>query len=214
MEQPSISTKFGTRPIRAVSGLLLLTLLAPDLWCQQSINTPKAAEKIPFVVYREPERDRHFVPSGQIGDADDIKVMESHSENPKEGQYCIRIDYSGQESRGEHWAGVYWQEPDFNFGTVPNAGYNLKGARRIEFWARGEKGGERIDVKAGGIKGMYPDSFDMPAKTIELTKFWKKYTLAINERDLSYVIGGFFVSFQKKYNPHGGTIYLDDIVYE
>lgn len=193
---------------------VFVTLLAPELWCQQSINTPKSAEKMPFVVYHEPERDRHFTPSGQIGDADDIKVMEGHSEDPKAGQYCIRIDYSAQESRGEHWAGVYWLEPDFNFATVPNAGYNLRGARRIEFWARGEQGGERIEVKAGGVKGMYPDSFDMPAKSIELTKFWKKFTLPVGERDLSYVIGGFFVSFQKKYSPNGATIYLDDIVYE
>jgi len=192
----------------------LLALLATPGLGQQSIHTPKPAEKIPFTVYREPERDRHFVPSGQIGDADDIKVMESHAENAKEGTYCIRIEYSGQESKGEHWAGVYWQEPDFNFGNIPNVGFNLKGARKISFWARGEKGGERIDVKAGGIKGDYPDSFDMPLKTLDLTKFWKKFTIPVTDKDLSYVIGGFFVSFQKKYNPNGATIYLDEIVYE
>ena len=194
--------------------LVLPWLCASPCFGQQSINTPKLAEKVPFTVYREPERDRHFAPSGQIGDTDDIKVMEAHAENVKEGQYCIRIEYSGQESKGEHWAGVYWQEPDFNFGTVPDAGFNLKGARKISFWARGEKGGERIEVKAGGIKGMYPDSFDMPLKTLELSKMWKKFTIPVSEKDLSYVIGGFFVSFQKKYNPTGAIIYLDDIIYE
>jgi hypothetical protein len=194
--------------------LLLLTLIALPGWGQNSINTPKPAEKIPFTVYKEPERDRHFIPSGQIGDADDIKVMESYAENAKEGQYCIRIEYSAQEGRHEKWAGIYWQEPDFNFATVPNVGYNLKGARKITFWARGEKGGERIDVKAGGIKGMYPDSFDMPLRSIELAKVWKKFTIPMNEKDLSYVIGGFFVSFQKKYHPNGAIIYFDDIVYE
>lgn len=195
--------------------LPLLSLLC-TLTClgQQAINTPKPAEKIPFTVYREPERDRHFMPSGQIGDADDIKVMESCAENAKEGQYCIRIEYSGQESKGEHWAAIYWQEPDFNFGTVPNAGFNLKGARKITFWARGDKGGERIEVKAGGIKGEYPDSFDMPLKTIDLTKVWKKFTIPVSEKDLSYVVGGFYVAFQKKYNPTGAVIYLDEIVYE
>ena len=192
----------------------LLAVLAAPGFGQQSINAPKPAEKIPFTVYREPERDRHYAPSGQIGDTDDIKVMEAHAENAKEGQYCIRIEYSGQDSKGEHWAGVYWQEPDFNFGTVPNAGYNLKRARKISFWARGEKGGERIDVKAGGIKGMYPDSFDMPLKTIDLAKVWKKFTIPLSDKDLSYVIGGFFVSFQKKYNPSGAMIYLDEIIYE
>jgi len=192
-----------------------LLAVAAGSVAQNSASAPsKSAERVPFTVYKEPDRDRHFAPSGQIGDATDITLVEDSPEKPKAGKHCTRVEYNAQASKSEQWAGIYWQWPDFNFGNVQDAGYNLRSARKLTFWVRGEKGGEKIEVKAGGIKGEYPDSFDLPLKKIDVTKNWKQYTLPLEDRDLSYDIGGFFVSFTKKDNPNGAVIYLDEIMYE
>lgn len=179
-------------------------------WKAQS----SVSEKLPFIVYREPNRERHFNPSGQIGDAGDLTLVDQCPRKAKDGEYCIRIDYSAKGSASLKWAGVYWLEPDFNFGSVPDTGYNLRAAARLTFWARGEKGSECISVKAGGVTGEFPDSFNLPLTNVKLTRFWKKYSIPLTGQDLTYVIGGFYVGFTQNENPSGATVYLDNIVYE
>ena len=193
-------------------------LLAMSIILQPAVSRagpyPGNSEPIPFTIYKEADLDRHFAPSGQIGDVGDLSLSDNFPNSVSGGQHCIRIEYSGAASQGARWAGVYWQEPDFNFGELPGAGYNLRAAGKLTFWARGDKGGERISVKAGGIQGAYPDSFDLPLTEVQLTSKWCKYTVALNGLNLTYVIGGFYVGFAKDQNPEGATIYLDNIVYE
>ena len=51
------------------------------------------------------------------------------------------------------------------------------GAKRLIFAARGEKGGELIECKMGGITGQYSDSASGTTGPIELTKDWKTYEI-------------------------------------
>ena len=47
------------------------------------------------------------------------------------------------------WAGIYWQHPDKNWGD--EIGLNLVGAKKISFYAKGERGGEIVEFISGGI---------------------------------------------------------------
>jgi hypothetical protein len=66
----------------------------------------------------------------------------------------------------------------------------------------------------GGIKGAYPDSAVIEMGPVELTKDWKKYTINLAGKDLSYISGGFGWSTTADLNPDGCTFYLDDIKFE
>lgn len=172
---------------------------------------------LPFYVYAEGgSLDNHFIPSGWMPAtaAQDLKLDTNWKDNPHSGDSCIRVEY--RNNSGTRWAGMAWQEPANNWGTIPNAGYNLQGARKLTFWARGDQGGEVIfEFKMGGmVSGRYPDSDSASIGPIELTDQWKKYEIDLRGRDLSYVIGGFVWSTNIDVNdPNGVVFYLDEIKY-
>ncbi len=125
-----------------------------------------------------------------------------------------QIIYSGKVSNGARWAGVYWQNPPNNWGNV-DGGYDLSKANRITFWAKGEKGGERIEeCKIGGLMGEYSDSDSAGIGPVILTDKWKQYVIDLKGKDLSYISGGFAWSLNVDVNPDGAVFYLDDIKYE
>jgi hypothetical protein len=173
---------------------------------------------LPFYIYADANSlDNHFIPSGWMPAtaAQDIKVNIKWENYPFSGNSCIRVEYKN--TSGTRWAGVYWQTPANNWGTVPNAGYNLQGATKLTFWARGEKGGEVInEFKMGGIaSGEYIDSDSAGIGPIQLTTEWKKYEIDLRGRDLSYVIGGFCWATNIDVNdPEGILFYLDEMKYE
>ena len=176
----------------------------------------KKAQEMPFNVYTErASAFNHFVPSGHMGDYGDLRVDEAWTTDPYSGTTCIKIVYSAEVSQGARWAGVYWQNPPNNWGQVKDAGYDLSRATKLTFWARGEKGGERIEeFKMGGISGDYPDSDTAGIGPVVLTQEWKQYTINLAGKDLSYVIGGFCWATNVDVNPEGAVFYLDDIKYE
>ena len=169
----------------------------------------------PFYVYADASSlDNHFIPSGWMGDYGDIKIDQHWQDNPYSGRTCIKITYTAKGSKGARWAGIYWQNPANNWGTR-DGGFDLTGAAKLTFWARGEKGGERIEeFKMGGIMGEYSDSDSASIGPVVLTKEWKQYTIDLRGRDLSYIIGGFCWATNADVNPDGATFYLDDIKYE
>lgn len=156
-----------------------------------------------------------FHPVGWMGDWGDIALDDAFINDPHSEPTCIKVTYSAARSQGEGWAGVYWQYPEKNWGDKPE-GRDLNGATRLTFWARGEKGGEKAEFKVGGITGKYPDSIQPPVSTgvIVLSDRWRQYTIDLTAQDLRHVIGGFCWVTNKSQNPHGCTIYLDDIRYE
>jgi hypothetical protein len=173
----------------------------------------------PFYVYADAgSLDNHFIPSGWMpnaGTAKDLKLDTNWKNMPFSGDSCIRIEY--HDISGNKWAGIFWQQPANNWGTVPNTGYNLQGATKLTFWARGDKGGEVInEFKAGGISnGEYPDSDGASIVSTQLTKEWKKYEIDLRGKDLSHIIGGFCWATNLEVNdPTGIVFYIDEIRYE
>ncbi len=168
-----------------------------------------------FPVYTDGSSpDNHFVASGWMGDFNDIKINEKYLTNPRSGSTSIEVAYSNKATQGARWAGVYWQNPPNNWGTRPG-GYDLTGARKVTFWARGEKGGERIEeFKIGGITGEYADSDVAGIGPVVLTTEWQQFTIDLEGKDLSSISGGFCWATNLDVNPDGATFYLDDIRYE
>lgn len=173
------------------------------------------AEGMPFYVYADGGSiNNHFIPSGWMGDHGDIKYNGASKEDPYLGDSCIKIIYTGEVTQGARWAGIYWQHPVNNWGEV-DAGYDLSGASKFTFWARGAKGGERIEeFKVGGIMGEYFDSDSASIGPVILNKEWKQYTIDLTGKDMSYIIGGFCWTTNIDVNPEGATFYLDEIKYE
>lgn len=176
----------------------------------------KKQHSMPFYVYADRSSvNNHYIPSGWMGDYGDIKYDGGWKENPYLGDTCIRIIYNGKAAQGARWAGIFWQQPANNWGTVADAGFDLSKASKITFWARGDKGGERIEeFKAGGIMGEYPDSDAASIGPVILNKEWTQYTIDLKGKDLSTIIGGFCWATNIDVNPDGATFYLDEIKFE
>ena len=174
-----------------------------------------------FYVYQDSNNAcNHFTPSGWMGDTKSISFDSNYKSNPYDGTSCIKISFT---VNGENWAGVYWQEPENNWGDTKNAGYDLTGAINITFWAKGEIGSETVEFFTGGMgrnadtgekEKSYPDSFKKTSIGYqELTNFWKEYTIPLTSLDLNYVIGGFGWVTNSTKNPNGATFFLDNIKY-
>lgn len=156
----------------------------------------------------------HYVPSGWMGDYGDVKLNDASPDKPYSRKTCIKITYTAEKKQGAGWAGIYWQDPANNWGNL-KGGYDLTGAKKLTFWARGETGKEIIgEFKIGGINGEHSDTASLSIGPIALTPEWKEYTIDLKDEDLSLIIGGFSFVISSMDNPEGATFYLDDIAFE
>lgn len=168
-----------------------------------------------LVVYvDEKAPENHYAPSGWMGDFGGLKMDTAWAGSPHSGKTSVRFSYKPTGTAGAKWIGVFWQDPPNNWGEK-DGGYDLSGAERLSFWARGEKGGEIIkEIKVGGIKGNYSDSDEIVAGPITLETTWKQYSINLKGHDLSAISGGFCWSTDTANNPDGLTFYVDDIRFE
>jgi outer membrane protein OmpA-like peptidoglycan-associated protein len=171
-------------------------------------------ETRPFAVYsgRTPKTN-HYVASGYMGD-NDLHLSGAYLPAHEGSGSVLRVVYQPKGPKG--WSGIYWQNPANNWADrTGKAGWDLSGARRLTFWARGEQGGEKIhEIKVGGITGKYPDSDVATMGPIKLDSVWRQYTVDLNGKDLRHIIGGFCFSMTKYDNMTPVTFYLDDIAFE
>jgi hypothetical protein len=160
----------------------------------------------------------NFYPSGYMGDGegeskkgtDPIDLNDQWTENCHSEATCTRIIYHPPSNK---WAGVVWQYPDGNWGDEP--GRTIVGAKKLVFWARGERGGELVSFKVGGNnKKKYKDSLDKSLGPIKLTTEWHPYEIDLGDADTSSVIGAFAWSASAKGNPNGFTFYLEGICFK
>jgi len=211
---------------RAIVVILLLTVMFTG--CEQATVPPPAdnsqmpagkaivSDFKPFYVYlSKGSRENHFVPSGFMPDGKCITFSDVWQANCQTGKTCMKVIYDIECSRkGQKWAGIYWLNPANNWGSR-KGGFNLTGAQKLTFWARGEKGGEQIqEFTVGGVSGVYPDSDTAVIGPVILSSEWRQYTLDLRGKDLTYISGGFAWSTSEEVNPGDCTFYLDNIRYE
>jgi hypothetical protein len=168
----------------------------------------------PFYIYQDWGADaNHFVPEGWMGDISDIKMDENYKLDPARPD-VMQIAYTPAGSG--QWAGVYWWDPPGSFFGDQDGGFNLSCAKKLTFWARGEKGGEKAEFKVGGLEGTYSDSLQpaLSSGPITLTDQWVEYSIDLTGKDLSHILGGFVWVTNKPSNPNGAVIYMDDIRFE
>ncbi len=175
----------------------------------------KKQQAMPFYVYSDrSSATNHFIPSGWMGDYGDLKYDGASKEGPYLGDSCIKIIYNNKATQGSRWAGIYWQNPANNWGNA-DGGFDLSKATKVTFWAKGAKGGERIEeFKVGGIMGEFSDSDSAVIGPVILNKDWTQYTIDLKGKDMSNIIGGFCWAANLDNNPEGATFYLDEIKYE
>jgi len=195
---------------------VIVALAAAGIAAGGSVPAAQAKIKI-FTVYADADdpSSGHFVPSGWIGDHQDVSLTSDHARNPHSGTTCIKVVYRRDPAARHGWAGIVWQHPENNWGECKGAGIDLSATSRLTFWARGERGGERVEeFKVGGTKGPYPDSGEAKIGPVVLAAEWAPYTIDLTGKDLTHIIGGFAWSANLTGNPDGCIFYLDDIRFE
>jgi hypothetical protein len=117
----------------------------------------------------------------------------------------------------EQWAGVYWLNKLDNWGNARGDNYSSNNFSRISFRVMGERGGEILEFKAGGISNenaVFKDSFEATTGRIVLSKSWKSYEIPLVGQNLSSVIGVFCWLADTTANPKGVSFAIEDIAYE
>ncbi len=118
-----------------------------------------------------------------------------------------------------HWAGLVVPVQQDYWGEWQAEGLDLSRVQKLVFWARGEKGGEQIQIKAFIANDKeFGDSADMPISSdwLTLTKDWQKYEIAIEDSSqLKRVITPFAIIANEAHNADPKiVIYVDEIYYE
>jgi hypothetical protein len=142
-----------------------------------------------------------------MGNTDAINMDGIWHDSPHSGLTCWKITYSANSD----WGGVTWRNPAGDDGDKPG-GWDLTGARKLTFWARGENGGETVTFSYGGIRGKrYSDSSSGSLDNVSLTKSWTEYSIDLADKDMQDIKTGFAWTV-KPGKPT--TFYLDDIKFE
>ena len=116
--------------------LLFLTPLSHAADNQASAKN-KQFEK--FFVYKDKPSVGHFAASGFMPDGKCVAINDVWVDNCNGNRSCIQSKFNRDcSATGIGWAGVYWLEPANNWGDE-KAGFYLSGAKKLVFWARGEK---------------------------------------------------------------------------
>ena len=139
------------------------------------------SRKEPFYVYSDMRNSgNHFVPSGWMGDYQDIHLDENNHDHPHSGNTCIRMDYTAKRISGKQNGRACTGSLRPTTGATKPGGYDLTGKRHLTFWARGQKGGEVIsEFKMGGITGENGDSTSASTGSIALSQTRNKYTISL-----------------------------------
>lgn len=144
-----------------------------------------------------------------MGDYTALRINLESREQPHQGSTSLEVRLEPSTS----WAGVAWQDPPQDWGEQPG-GYDLSGAKRLSFWARGRFGGEKVSFGVGllGSDVLYPDSDTAILKNVKLTDKWKRYQIKLKGKDLSRLKTPFWWSMT---GSRGSQVfYLDDIAFE
>jgi hypothetical protein len=221
----SCSKSVDERNTTTTNPTVTVTVTQPATSSQTTItitsDSPVIMKPVFYVYLDDGSDSNHYIPSGWMGDSSDITFEKKCIVNPHSELTCIKIIYKPQGPK--RWAGVYWQDPENNWGEKAG-GFNLTNFTKLVFWARGEAGGEKAEFKVGGLgrdsetgkpdKPYYDSITAVSTGVRKLKNDWQQYIIDLTGKDLSLIIGGFVWVTNKDDNPEGCTIYLDDIRFE
>ncbi len=233
-----------------ISGLAFLLLLLT--WPSRSsavaaCSTPacrSAAASVAFLARRMDEFHTRFPVYDDLSSAGNhfhawaaipnpqarVRISGGWTGNPHSGATAIRAELDPATPDG--FGGFYFlngvlpagaRAPQLNFGTIPHAGVDLRGATALTFWVRGLRGQETVDFFVAGVGrdpvtgakiAPFPDSSPVVKRRIVLDRQWTQVRIDLAGKSLRYVLGGFGWSASIAENPRGVVFFLDDIQYE
>jgi len=160
---------------------------------------------LPYPVFDDSLADGSWAPSGWMGDTDKLS-LNGDFPDAHDGDRAIRIRFEGVFG----WAGIAWQHPANNWGDIDD-GIDMTGASALEFWARGEYGGEKIGFGVGLLEEdtRYPDSSVSKVEDVTLTADWQRFRVPLKRKDLSSLKTGFYLTLVGRRSPV--TVYLDRV---
>jgi hypothetical protein len=169
---------------------------------------PKEVRLYPFSIYGEGPDKPPYAPSGRVGAAGAVAMNLKCTDNPHADKFCIKAEFKQASGRG----GIVWQDPAGDMGDKPG-GYHFYNAGNLKFWARGDKGGEKVTFGYGliGPDKKFADSASGILKDVALTTQWKQYSISVADKDLSCLKTPFYWIVEAADKPV--TFYLDDIEY-
>lgn len=165
--------------------------------------------QLPLALYTEPDHPAAYTPSGWMGDAQSMDMDPAWDQHPQEGASCLRCAFTASSG----WGGVVWQSPDNDWGDRPG-GYDLTGATKLSFWARGEEGGETVSFSFGIIEAPkpFPDTARAALNNVTLTTAWQRFEIPVDGKDLTRIKSGFVWTVAAQGAPI--VFYLDAIRWE
>ena len=192
--------------VRSANGAAVANV---PLFVDGPLPVPRAANvRLPFIIAGDDQPHSPYVPSGWVGNHGAVAYTPDCPDNPHAGKTCLKLEYRARTD----WGGIVWQNPANDWGDKPG-GFNLTGASKLTFWARGAEGGESVDFSFGGIGRDKPFHDTAAGKlSVELTKEWKRFSIDLSGKDLTCIKSGFGWSVAGAGKPV--TFYLDDIQYE
>lgn len=174
----------------------------------ESIASARRAT-LPLNVYAEDSDPATYIPAGWMGDTKSIKLNPAWITQPHSGRTCLRCDFESDKG----WGGVVWQNPPGDWGDR-SGGYDLSGAKKLTFWARGEKGGETVSFEFGTLAKpkKFFDTGKGRLEKVTLTTDWRRHEIDVSGQDLTRIKTGFVWTLASPGKPV--TFYLDDIRWE
>ena len=164
---------------------------------------------LPLTVYSEAAEPSAYIPSGWIGDTKAIHLDPGWTDQPLSGKTCLRFRFKANKG----WGGVAWQDPPYDWGDRAG-GYDLTGAKKLTFFARGEQGGETVNFAFGIISQnkKFPDTGKGRLKQVVLGKEWQRYEIPITSQNLTRIKTGFAWTVAGRDQPV--VFYLDNVAWE
>ncbi len=197
-----------------------------------ALLTRMAKERETVYVYKDfGVTENHYTQKAKMFGREGSLVQdmdENWQEDPQEGSSCIRCGISTREGDWGGWLFLNGYLPEgesvplLNDGTMDGQGLDLTGAEELRFWAKGEKGGEKVEFFTAGFgydgtSGRriedYPDSTGKRSTGwIELTDTWEEYRIPLEDADMHYVVCGFGYVMNDRMNGKADNVfYLDEI---
>jgi hypothetical protein len=164
-----------------------------------------------FYVFKDFDSEaNHFLKVEKMGDHDSISYREDlNNPSPKDGS-SLEVIYGPHGYETHNSSSMSWVVSE----DEPKGRYDLSGAKRLVFYARGKYGGEIVQFNIGSIGVGSQRLSTASSGPIVLSDKWREYSIDLEGLNLANTTMGFSIELNRFDNPDGAVFYLDEIRYE
>jgi hypothetical protein len=106
---------------------------------------------------------------------------------------------------------VWFGSTPLVIGVILPGGFDLTGATKLSFWARGAEGGEKVSIGIGNIGNdkRYHDTFS-GKKDLTLTSEWQQFEIDLTGKNLTRIKSALYFTTSSDGKPQ--TFFLDGVI--